>query len=44
MELFGTEAKIDEKGNRIVSSNNNCWFTNLDLSKRHEELVLYTNI
>ncbi len=40
-ELFGTEAKIDEKGNRIVSSNNNCWFTNLDLSKRHEELVLY---
>lgn len=40
-ELFGTEARIDADGNRIVSSNNNCWFTNLDLSKRHEELILY---
>ena len=39
--LHGTEARIDEKGNRIVSSNNNCWFTNLDVSKRHEELILY---
>jgi len=39
--LHGTEARIDEKGNRIVSSNNNCWFTNLDISKRHEELILY---
>lgn len=40
-ELFGTEARIDSDGNRIVSSNNNCWFTNLDHSKRHEELLLY---
>jgi len=39
--LDGTEARIDEKGNRIVSSNNTCWFTNLDNSKRHEELILY---
>ena len=39
--LRGTEARIDEKGNRIVSSNNNCWFTNLDVSKRREELILY---
>ena len=39
--LHGTEARIDEKGNRIVSSNNNCWFTNLDIDKRHEELILY---
>ena len=39
--LHGTEARIDEKGNRIVSSNNNCWFTNLDIAKRHEELILY---
>ena len=42
-ELFGTEARIDEIGNRIVSSNNNCWFTNLDLPKRHEPLILYKN-
>ena len=40
-DLHGTEARIDEDGNRIVSSNNNCWFTNLDIAKRHEELILY---
>ena len=39
--LHGTEARVDENGNRIVSSNNTCWFTNLDLAKRHEELILY---
>lgn len=42
-ELFGTEARTDENGNRIVSSNNTCWFTNLDNAKRHEELILYKN-
>ena len=41
--LHGTEARIDENGNRIVSSNNTCWFTNLDIDKRHEELILYKN-
>jgi len=41
--LDGTEARIDENGNRIVSSNNTCWFTNLDNAKRHEELILYKN-
>ncbi len=39
--LHGTEARVDENGNRIVSSNNTCWFTNLDIAKRHEELILY---
>lgn len=39
--LHGTEARVDENGNRIVSSNNTCWFTNLDNAKRHEELILY---
>lgn len=39
--LHGTEARIDENGNRIVSTNNTCWFTNLDITKRHEELILY---
>ena len=39
--LNGTEARVDENGNRIVSSNNTCWFTNLDIDKRHEELILY---
>jgi hypothetical protein len=32
---------MDEHGNRVVSSNNTCWFTNLDNSKRHEVLPLY---
>ena len=39
--LDGTEARIDENGHRIVSSNNTCWFTNLDNDKRHGELILY---
>lgn len=39
--LHGSEARIDESGNRIVSSNNTCWFTNMDNAKRHQELILY---
>ncbi len=38
--LYGTEARIDEEGNRIVSPNNCLWLTNLDTFKRHEDLVL----
>lgn len=41
-ELFGTEARIDEKGTRIVATNNCLWFTNLDHGKRHQELPLMT--
>lgn len=41
--LYGTEARVDENGNRIVSTNNTCWFTNLDIKKRHEDLILYKN-
>ena len=39
--LSGSEARIDSDGNRIVSSNNTCWYTNLDINKRHEDLILY---
>jgi hypothetical protein len=39
--LHGTEARVDENGNRVVSTNNTCWFTNLDITKRHEDLILY---
>ena len=39
--LHGTEARVDANGNRIVSMNNTCWFTNLDNQKRHEQLILY---
>ena len=39
-ELYGTEAEINEKGQRIVATNNCLWLTNLDIKKRHEELIL----
>lgn len=39
-DLYGTEARIDENGNRVVSTNNCLWFTNLDHGKRHQKLSL----
>lgn len=39
-ELYGTEARIDSSGNRIVSPNNCLWLTNLDISKRHKDITL----
>ncbi len=39
-ELYGTEARIDSSGNRIVSPNNCLWLTNLDTFKRHEDIPL----
>ena len=40
-ELYGTEAGINEKGQRIVATNNCLWLTNLNHKKRNEELFLY---
>lgn len=40
-ELYGTEARISDGGERIVSTNNCLWLTNLDHNKRHEEMDLY---
>lgn len=39
-ELYGTETRIDDFGNRIISPNNCLWLTNLDTFKRHEDIVL----
>lgn len=39
-ELYGTETRIDEKGQRIVSSNNCLWLTNLCSPLRNEFLSL----
>lgn len=39
-ELYGTETGIDGSGNRIISPNNCLWLTNLDTSKRHEDIAL----
>lgn len=41
-ELYGTEARIDEDGNRIVSTNNCLWLTNLEHGRRHQPLSLMT--
>ena len=41
-ELYGTEARLNEDGNRIVATNNCLWFTNLDHGKRHQPLPLMT--
>jgi hypothetical protein len=32
---------IDENGQKWRSMGNVCWFTNLDIPKRHEDLILY---
>lgn len=39
-ELYGTEARVDNFGNRIISPNNCLWLTNLDNFKRHEDIKL----
>lgn len=41
-ELYGSEATIDENGNRIVATNNCLWLTNIDHGKRHQPLALMT--
>ena len=40
-ELYGTEAHIDNKGRRVVATNQCLWLTNLDIRKRHEDILLY---
>lgn len=39
-ELYGTETRIDEQGQRIISPNNCLWLTNLDNFRRHENIPL----
>lgn len=39
-ELYGTEARIDDQGNRIVSPNNCLWLTSLDHDQRHQDINL----
>lgn len=39
-ELYGTEARVDEKENRIVSPNNCLWLTSLDHAHRHHDIDL----
>ena len=41
-ELYGTEARINEEGLRIVSTNNCLWLTNIEHGRRHQPLQLMT--
>lgn len=41
-ELYGTETKINEQGQRIVATNNCLWLTNIEHGKRHQPLQLMT--
>lgn len=38
-----TDFKIDENGQKWRRMGNICWFTNLDIEKRHEDMVLFRN-
>ncbi|NLA25313.1 MAG: modification methylase [Bacteroidales bacterium] len=40
-EPRATRYRKDENGQKWRSLGNICWFTNLDISKRHEDLILY---
>lgn len=40
-EPRATRYRKDENGQKWRSMGNICWFTNLDISKRHEDLILY---
>lgn len=41
-DLYGTEARIDENGDRIVATNSCLWLTNLDHGRRHRPIPLMT--
>ena len=40
IEIKSKKTKIDENGDVILNVAGVCWFTNLDINKRHEDLIL----
>ncbi len=38
--LYGTEVRIDDMGNKIISPNNCLWLTNLETNQRNEDIIL----
>lgn len=40
-EARNTRYWVDEKGQKWRSMGNACWLTNLDVSKRHQDIILY---
>ncbi len=41
--LYAAGHRVDENGNKFIRVKGVRWFTNLDHSKRHEDLILYKN-
>lgn len=41
-ELYGTEARINKYGERIVATNQCLWLTNIEHGRRHKPLILNT--
>lgn len=39
-DIYGSETSINDKGQKIISTNNCLWLTNLELEQRHEFLPL----
>lgn len=39
-QLYGTEVKINEEGQRIIATNGCLWLTNLEHNQRHEDIML----
>ncbi len=42
-EAKNTDFKIDEDGTKWRRMGNICWFTNIDIEKRHENMTLFRN-
>jgi hypothetical protein len=42
-EEKATDFKIDENGQKWRRMGNICWFTNLDIKKRHDNMILFKN-
>lgn len=42
-EVKKTDFKFDESGKKLRRMGNICWFTNIDVEKRHENLTLFRN-
>lgn len=40
-DLFGSSCRVDNNGKKIIKFSNVRWFTNLDIEKQHENLILY---
>ena len=41
IEAKSSKVKVNERGETLINVPGVCWFTNLDIKKRHEPLILY---